>query len=105
MSKKPFIPIDYFDEKGQFIQQTVPSHLQPFYFTFCKSSPNTKKYVLIHAESWDRARELMNTFYGIGNWAFQYDAESWINEEGHTRAELHELSKIEITPTTKTTTK
>lgn len=98
MKKQPFILIDHFDSKGRYIPQTVPSHLQPFYFTFSKDSLHAKKCVKIWAENWDEARERMNNFYGIDRWAFQYDTETWTNEEGKTRAALHGLSETEIKP-------
>jgi len=98
MKKQPFIPIDFFDKEGRYIKQTVPSHLQPFWFTFSKDSIHAKKCVKIWAESWEEARERMNNFYGKGRWAFQYDTECWMHEDGITRAEKHELSEIEIKP-------
>lgn len=101
MEKQPLIPIVFFDSNGKFIEQTPPSHLLPFWFTFSKDSPNAKRCVKIWAENWDRARELMNNFYGVGRWAFQYDTESWTNEEGKTRKELHNYLETEITPTIK----
>ena len=61
--------------------------MKKYYFTWGFGQGHDNCYTVIRAESWDKARELMNQRWGP-RWGFQYDS---AEEAGVDRFNLKEI--------------
>lgn len=65
---------------------------QWWYFTFCIDGILAKYFVKIY-ENYDNARSEIVDNFGT-RFAFQYNLEEWVNDEGMSVAQIHNLTEI-----------
>lgn len=64
-----------------------------YYFTFMQRQPLLKNKFIVFEGTYQEAREQMVANFG-DLWAFQYDEQGWVLDDGRTQAQAYMLREL-----------